>query len=100
MCARWVPAQDRNSKSCQAGEGQGGSGREPVMSTVFEVPCPECGRRMAVAAEDELQCPTCERTYHARMGHLFPVGEPGTGVVYPESRPGRGQAGRPTAATS
>ena len=46
------------------------------MSTVFEVPCPECGRHMSVAAGGELQCATCERTYHARMGHLFPVGEP------------------------
>jgi endogenous inhibitor of DNA gyrase (YacG/DUF329 family) len=70
------------------------------MSTVFEVPCPECGRQMAVAAEDELQCPTCERTYHARMGHLFPVGEPGTEARVSEGPPGRGQAPRPTASAS
>jgi endogenous inhibitor of DNA gyrase (YacG/DUF329 family) len=70
------------------------------MSTVFEVPCPECGRQMAVAAEDELQCPTCKRTYHARMGHLFPVGEPGTEVRVSESPPGRGPARRPTASAS
>jgi tRNA(Ile2) C34 agmatinyltransferase TiaS len=71
------------------------------MSTVFEVPCPECGGQMSVAGEGELRCPPCERTYHARMGHLFPVGKPpGTTVVTSESPPGRGPARRPTASTS
>ena len=70
------------------------------MSTVFDVPCPECGEQMSVSAGGELQCPQCERTYHARMGHLFPVGEPGTKVAISESPPGRGQAPRPTGATS
>ena len=71
------------------------------MSSVFEVPCPECGRQMSVVGGGELQCATCERTYHARMGHLFPVGEPpGTRVVISESPPDRGPARRPTASTS
>jgi tRNA(Ile2) C34 agmatinyltransferase TiaS len=70
------------------------------MSTVFEVPCPDCGQQMSVAAGGELQCPTCERTYHARMGHLFPVSEQGTQVVMSESPPGRGPARRPTVSTS
>lgn len=61
------------------------------MSTVFDVPCPECGRQMVVAAEGELQCPTCQLSYHARMGHLFPVGS--------ESPPPHVPADRPTAAT-
>jgi tRNA(Ile2) C34 agmatinyltransferase TiaS len=70
------------------------------MSSVFEVPCPECGRQMSVAAGGELQCPKCERRFHARMGHLFPVGERGAKVVISESPPDRGPAPRPTAATS
>ena len=71
------------------------------MSTVFEVPCPECGRQMSVVGEGELKCPTCERTYHARMGHLFPVGDaPGANVVISESPPGLGAAARPTSTRS
>ena len=71
------------------------------MSTVFEVPCPECGRQMSAAGEDELQCPQCAQTYHARMGHLFLVGEPpGAEPGVPANPLGRGAAGRPTAATS
>jgi tRNA(Ile2) C34 agmatinyltransferase TiaS len=70
------------------------------MSTVFEVPCPECGQQMSVSAGGELQCPKCERTYRARMGHLFPVGEPGTQVVTSQSPPGRRPERRPTASTS
>jgi uncharacterized Zn finger protein (UPF0148 family) len=70
------------------------------MNTLFEVPCPECGRHMLVDAEGDLECPTCQRTYHARMGHLFLAGEsPGAEVVIPESPAGRGAAGRPTAVT-
>ena len=71
------------------------------MSTVFEVPCPECGEQMSVAAAGELQCQSCQRTYHVRMGHLFPVGEqPATTVVISESHPDRAPTGRPTVATS
>jgi hypothetical protein len=70
------------------------------MSTVFEVPCPDCGRQMSVADECELRCATCDRTYHVRMGHLFPVGEPpDTQVVIAETPPGRGPAGLPSVAT-
>ena len=46
------------------------------MSTLFEVPCPSCGRHMCLAVNGEdVECSTCARTYHARMGHLFPVGD-------------------------
>jgi hypothetical protein len=46
------------------------------MSTVFEVPCPDCGRQMSVEVEGDLTCSSCRRAYHLRMGHLFPAGEP------------------------
>jgi hypothetical protein len=70
------------------------------MSTLFEVPCPECGRQMLVAGADELRCPACKRAFHVRMGHLFPVTEPPVGgVVGSESPPGRGAGGRPAPAT-
>ena len=46
------------------------------MSTVFGVPCPECGQQLSVARTGELQCVACERLYRARMGHLFLLGEP------------------------
>jgi hypothetical protein len=59
------------------------------MSTVFDVPCPECGQPMPVTGRGELECPTCGRTYTARLGHLFLVGEP----IGP---PGRGSS-RPAA---
>jgi len=67
------------------------------MNTVFDVPCPECARQMSVGGGGEWQCPTCERTYTARMGHLFLVGKPrGRSVVIAESpprrRPSRGPA--------
>ena len=68
------------------------------MSTLFEVPCPECGRLMSVAGESELRCTVCERTYHVNMGHLFPMDEPPDGPVVAESPPGLGAAGLPTAA--
>ena len=45
------------------------------MSTVFEVPCPGCGRTMSVEADGDLQCSSCQVAYHLRMGHLFPAGE-------------------------
>jgi len=53
--------------------------RERGMSTVFDVPCPDCGRTMAVEAEGNLQCPSCRGVYHLRMGHLFPAGDPTPG---------------------
>jgi DNA-directed RNA polymerase subunit M/transcription elongation factor TFIIS len=45
------------------------------MSTVFEVPCPECGRVMSVDADGVLHCSSCRLAYQLRMGHLFPVVE-------------------------
>lgn len=45
------------------------------MSTVFDVPCPDCGRQMPVASDGDLQCPTCQKAYRLRMGHLFPIAE-------------------------
>ena len=46
-----------------------------MMSTVFEVPCPDCGRQMSVEA-DGVTCSNCRRAYHLWMGHLFRAGEP------------------------
>jgi tRNA(Ile2) C34 agmatinyltransferase TiaS len=46
------------------------------MSTIFDVPCPDCGRSMVVEATGNMQCRTCHRVYRARMGHLFAVAEP------------------------
>jgi hypothetical protein len=51
------------------------------MSRVFDVPCPDCGQQMLVEAGGGLECGNCQRMYHARMGHLFPVDE------RPPSRP-------------
>jgi tRNA(Ile2) C34 agmatinyltransferase TiaS len=45
------------------------------MSTLFEVPCPDCGRAMSVEGDGDLQCSCCHQAYHLRMGHLFPAGE-------------------------
>jgi hypothetical protein len=46
------------------------------MSTLFEVPCPHCGRLMCLSANGEdVECATCGLAYRARMGHLFPVGD-------------------------
>jgi hypothetical protein len=62
------------------------------MSTIFDVPCPDCSRSMVVDATGNMQCRTCQRVYRARMGHLFAVGEPPrTGPSGPPARPG----GRP-----
>jgi hypothetical protein len=70
------------------------------MSTVFEVPCPDCGREMSVAGGGELKCVVCVRTYHVRMGHLFPVGEPPGGkAVISEGPPPVGRPDRPAAGT-
>jgi hypothetical protein len=44
------------------------------MSTLFDVPCPDCGRPMSVEADGDLQCSACHLAYHLRMGHLFPTG--------------------------
>jgi uncharacterized Zn finger protein (UPF0148 family) len=57
------------------------------MSTIFEVPCPDCGGSMVVEATGNLQCPTCHRGYRARMGHLFAVEEPRTGPSGPPAMP-------------
>jgi tRNA(Ile2) C34 agmatinyltransferase TiaS len=46
------------------------------MSTLFEVPCPQCGGQMHAAGDGEwVECPTCALAYHARMGHLFPIAD-------------------------
>jgi hypothetical protein len=59
------------------------------MSTIFEVPCPDCGRPLVVEATGNMQCLTCQRGYRARMGHLFAVAKPpGTGPSGPPARPG------------
>jgi uncharacterized Zn finger protein (UPF0148 family) len=52
------------------------------MSTIFDVPCPDCGRPMVVESTGNMQCQTCRHDYRARMGHLFAVAEP------PRTRPG------------
>ena len=58
------------------------------MSTIFEVPCPECGRTMTVSGGGGLECPTCQRTYRSRMGHLFLSGErPSSAVAAPATLP-------------
>ena len=68
------------------------------MSTVFDVPCPECGQHMSVGSGGDLECAACQHSYHARMGHLFLVAEPGSAkVVVSEGGPGRHRTGRPTA---
>jgi tRNA(Ile2) C34 agmatinyltransferase TiaS len=55
--------------------------RERTVSTIFEVPCPECGRSMSASGGDWLECPTCQRTYQSRMGHLFLSGERPTSTI-------------------
>jgi len=58
------------------------------MSTIFEVPCPDCGRPMVVEATGNLACQTCHHGYRARMGHLVAVEEPPrTGPSGPPARP-------------
>jgi hypothetical protein len=64
------------------------------MSTVFDVPCPDCGRQMAIGSDGDLQCPPCEKAYRLRMGHLFPIAESA-----PSQRP-EGAADAATAAPS
>jgi len=64
------------------------------MSTIFEVPCPDCGRPMVVEATGSLACQTCHHGYRARMGHLFAVVEPprtgpGEQPAQPAARPDR-----------
>ena len=46
------------------------------MSALFDVPCPDCGQPLRVAANGHLQCRGCRQAYQLRMGHLFPAGEP------------------------
>jgi predicted RNA-binding Zn-ribbon protein involved in translation (DUF1610 family) len=43
------------------------------MSTVFEYPCPGCGLHMDVRSDGDVECPACDRRYHARMGYLLPM---------------------------
>ena len=62
------------------------------MSTVFQVPCPDCGQQMLVEADGGLECANCQRMYHARMGHLYPVS------ARPPSQP-LAQASSPTTPT-
>jgi hypothetical protein len=57
------------------------------MSTVFEVPCPDCGRAMSVDAEVVLHCWSCRLAYQLRMGHLFPVAEAAPTLPAAASRP-------------
>jgi hypothetical protein len=45
------------------------------MSTVFEVPCPECDRQMTLADSGDWECAPCHRQYRARMGHLFALAD-------------------------
>ena len=64
------------------------------MSTLFDVPCPECGQPLRAAADGHLQCRGCLQSYQLRMGHLFPSGQ---------TRPSRRSAeaaGATTASTS
>lgn len=48
------------------------------MSTMFEVPCPACGRPMWVGAEGDAECVPCDQRYHAGMGHLFAQADQGS----------------------
>ena len=58
------------------------------MSTIFQVPCPDCGRPMVVEATGNLACQTCHHGYRARMGHLFALEEPArTGPSGPPAMP-------------
>jgi hypothetical protein len=43
------------------------------MSTVFECPCPGCGRRMEVHRNGDVECTACDARYRARMGYLLPL---------------------------
>ena len=62
--------------------------RESAMSTIFQVPCPDCGRPMVVEATGNLACQTCQHGYRARMGHLFALEEPApTGPSGPPAMP-------------
>ena len=48
------------------------------MSTLFAVPCPECGGWLTTEVTGDLRCPGCVRAYHVSLGVLVPIGEPGT----------------------
>jgi hypothetical protein len=56
------------------------------MSTIFESPCPGCGRALSVADGDQLTCSSCQRSYRSRMGHLFPVAEARTTTMAAPAR--------------
>ena len=49
------------------------------MCTMFEVPCPACGGRLAADAKGDLLCPVCVSTYQLRMGLLVPVDDESAG---------------------
>jgi hypothetical protein len=46
------------------------------VSTVFDYPCPGCGRRMAVHHDGHVECAACDQRYQARMGYLLPLPRP------------------------
>jgi hypothetical protein len=52
--------------------------RVGAMSTLFAVPCPECGGWLTTEVTGDLRCPGCVRAYHMSLGVLVPIGEPGT----------------------
>ena len=59
-----------------------------MMSTVFDVPCPGCGRRMTVKGDGHLRCAGCQQAYQLRMGHLFPMqAAPASPRPAPAARP-------------
>lgn len=47
------------------------------MSTLFSVPCPECGGWLTTEVTGDLRCPSCVRAYHVSLGVLVPIEEPG-----------------------
>jgi hypothetical protein len=48
------------------------------MGTVFECPCPECGQRMDIRCDGDVECAACDARYRARMGYLLPLPRRGT----------------------
>jgi len=48
------------------------------MSTMFSVPCPECGDWLTTEGTGDVRCPRCGRSYHVSLGVLVPIEEQGT----------------------
>jgi uncharacterized Zn finger protein (UPF0148 family) len=48
------------------------------MSTLFSVPCPECGGWLTTDVTGDLRCPDCVRAYHVSLGVMVPTPERGT----------------------